>query len=325
MKALVQYKPGGELIFEDIEKPKVGKGEVLVKMSFSPINPSDLSFLSGTYAEHPVYPSVAGIEGSGVVVEAGSGILPKMRMGKRVSCSKKTGKQGAWAEYMLTSGTNVVPISSQISLESAASLLVNPLTAVAFVDIAMRKKHKAIFNNAAGGALGKMLISLCKLHNIKLISTVRTESQVAALMSQGAEYVINTSDRDYKIQLANLIQKLNPTLFFDAIGGDEFLNIVEFAPKNSLVMPYANLSESNSYFNPRALLQKNIKIEGFFLGNYNHEMGIIKVLKNISIVKSLINNNLKSNIYKIVKPEQAAEAIEFYKGNMSNGKILISF
>lgn len=41
-----------------------------------------------------------------------------------------------------------------------ATLIVNPLTALAFFDIVKRGSHTAIVNNAAASALGRMIIRL---------------------------------------------------------------------------------------------------------------------------------------------------------------------
>lgn len=324
MKALVQLEAGGELILQDIPIPTPGKGEVLVKMDFAQINPSDLSFLNGSYAEKPEYPAVPGIEGSGTVVKSGGGFIPRIRLGKKVSCTKKAGNTGSWAEYMVTNATNVIPLG-YISSEQGAGLIVNPLTAIAFMDIAKRGGHKAIFNNAAGGALGMMLVRLCKSANINLISIVRTEKQKEIMQSGGAKNVLNSSTTDYLDDLNTVVEKLSPTLFLDAIGGEQTKIIIDIAPENSVIMPYANLSESDSYFNSRALLQKKIKIDGFFLGQYSHDAGLIKVMKNISRVKKLINTSLKSEIRAIIKPEEASKAIIDYSNQMSGGKILIDF
>ena len=52
--------------------PKLVSGEVLIKVLASPINPSDVFFMKGMYHKWDVfplkYPTVAGWEGSGVVV-----------------------------------------------------------------------------------------------------------------------------------------------------------------------------------------------------------------------------------------------------------------
>jgi len=58
--------------------PAPGQDEVLIKVEFSPINPSDLYSIQGTYRPTP---HVLGIEGSGTVVRSGGGDLADSLVG----------------------------------------------------------------------------------------------------------------------------------------------------------------------------------------------------------------------------------------------------
>jgi NADPH:quinone reductase-like Zn-dependent oxidoreductase len=323
MMAVIQKESGGELFYEETPVPLPGKGEVLVKMEYAPVNPSDLSFLQGSYAEKPSYPAIPGIEGSGTVVMAGKGILPFMRKGKRVACTSTHGKGGSWAEYMVTSAMNVIPVGNDISFEQAATLIVNPLTALSFMDIIKKHKHKAVANNGAGGALGKMLVRLCKNENIKLISIVRSEESAVKLKESGAETVIIQNKDDFEEQLRKHFDNLKPTLIFDAVGGEQTKLLVEYSPAGSTIMPYANLSEQDSVFNPRTLLQQDKIIKGFFLGSHTSQQSLPKVLKNIKTAQKLIGSVLNTNISKIYNAEEANRAIADYSNNQSKGKVLI--
>ncbi len=67
----IAYKDHGEpldVLFErkmDLQTP--GKNEVLVNFRASPINPSDINAIQGTYPLKPKLPGVAGNEGAGYV------------------------------------------------------------------------------------------------------------------------------------------------------------------------------------------------------------------------------------------------------------------
>ena len=52
--------------------PRPGPGQVLVKIAASPINPSDIAFIHGSYGFKSAPPVVPGGEGAGTVVAAGS-------------------------------------------------------------------------------------------------------------------------------------------------------------------------------------------------------------------------------------------------------------
>ena len=107
MQAVLLEQPGGPLTVGQIPVPQAGPGQVLIRMVASPINPSDLGFLKGSYGFQRPFPIVPGLEGSGTVVAAGSGLLPRLLIGKRVACSAATG--GAWAEYLVTPASSCFP------------------------------------------------------------------------------------------------------------------------------------------------------------------------------------------------------------------------
>jgi len=323
MRAVVQSKIGSKLEIKEVDTPTPKKGQVLVKMHYASINPSDLSLLQGTFKNKPNFPIIPGIEGSGIVVASGDGILPKLRMNKRVSCTSTEGMGGSWAEYMLTSAMHVVPIRKNIGLEQASSLIVNPLTAIAFMNIVKSKKQSAMLNNAAGGALGKMIVSLAKIEDIDLISIVRTDKQKLALEDYGAEYVLNSTDVNYHSELEALAHKLNCKLYFDAIGGESTDAFINTSPEGSNVYLYANLAEEKSCFNPRTLLQQEKTIQGFFLGNYSANQSLFKTLGAIKKAQNLIHKELKTEFNEIFKLKDINKAIEMYSNNMSAGKVLL--
>lgn len=96
MKALVLHGPN-DLRFEELPKPEnLQKGQVLVKMAYAPINPSDLAFLTGNYGIKKEYPVVPGLEGSGTVVSSGGGLYANYLKGKNVACVAGN-QHGTWA------------------------------------------------------------------------------------------------------------------------------------------------------------------------------------------------------------------------------------
>jgi NADPH:quinone reductase len=89
MEALQLERYGGPLVVRRIPVPRPGRGEVLIRLAAAPINPSDLGFLAGSYAAQRPLPAVPGFEGSGTVVAAGPGLLPRLLAGRRVSRSPR--------------------------------------------------------------------------------------------------------------------------------------------------------------------------------------------------------------------------------------------
>src|SRR5919204_5217276 len=78
MKAIVFDRfgdPAEVLQVRDLPVPEPGRGQVRVRMIYSPINPSDLMVVRGQYGRLPDLPATPGFEGVGVVESGGGGLL----------------------------------------------------------------------------------------------------------------------------------------------------------------------------------------------------------------------------------------------------------
>jgi len=250
-------------------------------------------------------------------------LLPKLWLGKRVACS--TGDNGGtWAEYMVTPAAKCFPLNSRVSDEQGSMSLVNPLTALAFFDIAEKDNHKAIINNAAASALGRMVEMLGGKKKIPVINIVRNPKQVELLKSTGSKYVLDSSENSFLKNLGSMSKELNATLLFDSVCSREFPNIIDVLPANSSVIIYGNLTgEEHIKVNPRTLIANNITISAFYLGNKAKENGIFKNMLNLREVGKLMSTDLKIKIQGRYPLEKAQEALDTYLNNMSGGKVLL--
>jgi len=329
MTAVFVNPENGHLYPKKVDVPVPKKGEVLIKMLAAPINPSDLAKMREITAVE-AQDFIPGIEGCGVVIKAGKGLLPGFFMGKRVACSAKYRTSGTWAEYMVTNAASCVPLSQKISMEQGSMLFVNPMTALAFFDLYRKTpnpsgKTRGIINTAAASALGQMIIRLGKQQNISVISVVRRDEQVEMLKNCGAEFVFNSANPDFEIQLKELAHRLNATIIFDAVGGDMPQKLLSAAPKGSSLFIYGRLSGDACEILPGELIFTGNQIKGFWLTHWLHEKGMIRSILTIRKVQSLIGNELGTTIHQQFPPEKISEAIETYTNNMSKGKVLLEF
>ncbi len=154
-----------------------------------------------------------GNEGAGTIIAAG--IDAKALEGKRVAMIG-----GAmFADYRKIGIRDVVPLPQGASAADGASMFVNPLTALGFVETARSEGHKAIIHTAAASNLGQMLLKICLADGIPLIAIVRSPQQVDLLRSLGATHVLNSKDEDFLSHLTDAIAQTGATIAFDAIGG----------------------------------------------------------------------------------------------------------
>lgn len=324
MQAVFLEREGGPLVVREVPVPVPGNGEVLIKIKAAPINPSDLARIRNAPSEYDLATFIPGLEGCGTVVAGGKGMLPKIWMGKRVACSAVFPTSGTWAEYLVTHAGNCFPLKKEISDEQGSMSLVNPLTALGFIEIAKENNNKAIINNAAASALGRMVELLANKENIPLINIVRNSGQADLLKKGGSKYVLDSSDPAFIENIRLLSDKLNATLLFDSVCSRQLEKIIDVLPAKSSVIIYGNLSgEEQIMINPRALIAKDIRISGFYLGNRSKENGIIKNMKNLMKVGLLMSSDMRIKIQGSFPLSKAQEAVDTYLSNMTEGKVVL--
>ncbi len=303
--------------------PRPGPDEVLVKVAATPINPSDLSFLDGLYGFKKPTPVVPGFEGSGTVIAAGSGMMGRYLKGKRVACVSQEQGEGVWAEYMVTTASLALPLHSSVKFEQGAMSVVNPLTAMAFLTLAKKGRHRSIVLTAAASALGQMVNRLCKKEGIQIINIVRREAQMELLKKQGAEIVLNSSDADFPPLLHDVCQKYQSRLAFDGVSGSLTNQVLEAMPPNSKLIVYGGLTYEPVQAEPGHLIFKGKSIEGFWLSTWLGEKNFLQSLTIWRQAQKLLSTDLKSEIRKQFPLSEVQNAIREYQSQMTGGKFLL--
>ena len=321
MQAVVVDEKSGGLAVREISVPRQNPGQVLIRMAAAPINPSDIGFTKGSYSVQKADRVVPGFEGSGIVVAAGSGIFPRLMVGRRVVCSTPSG--GTWAEYLVVSAGKCFPLSKNLSFEAGSMLIVNPLTAVAFFEIAKRGKHKAMINHAAAGALGQMILRMGQSRHIPVIHIVRREAQVELLRSMGAEHILNSTDADFDEKLHYISHQLKATLILDPVGGEQTLRLLNAGPSHSTALVYGSLSGVKNDPAAQTLTDSTKHIEGFYLPDWLRTKNILQVLWKLRQVQRLAANELHTNVQGRFPLAQIQEALELYQANPTAGKVLL--
>ncbi len=322
---LTDYKGSSNLNIERIPVPKPGPGQVLVRMAYAAVNPSDLGFIRGLYGFKKNLPAVAGFEGSGTIVAAGSGLIPTLLCGRRVACAAASPniQGGTWAEYLVTDAKSCVPIQKHISLQEAACMLVNPFTAWALMQIARQNGHQAILQSAAASALGQMIIKLGQHLSIETINIVRRDEQIEMLRKLGAKHVLNSNDENFTVKLREICHDLPVSLGFDAVAGDLSSQMLHAMPDNSRLLVYGALSERPCRVNYDSLIFKGQSVQGFWLSRWFEKMNIFTLLLHANKVQRLLATDLQTVIHKQIVLEDILSEIVLYSKQMTSGKLLV--
>jgi NADPH:quinone reductase-like Zn-dependent oxidoreductase len=323
MKALLLHNFGepARIEFAECPSPKPGLDEVLIKITASPINPSDLVLLAGLNPIKRALPCVPGFEGSGKVIASGGGIWADSLVGRNVACRAKPAGGGAWAEFMVTDASRCIPLNDDISVEDASMLLVNPLTAWALIDSAITHRHQAAIQTAAAGALGKMILRLAHARQFSLINVVRRKEQKKALEDLGAQHILICEDPDFEPNLKELCAKLSATVCFEAVAGDLANKVLRAMPNHSELWSYGGLSNQALEIDPMSLIYEDKYVRGFWGPQtlYNSPQ---KLNQAVGEIQDNISSIFKTDIKGRFQLKEFHDALRLYKKAMGSGKMI---
>jgi L-iditol 2-dehydrogenase len=201
---------------EKVPIPRVGEGEVLVKVQVALTCGTDVKvYQRGYHARMIVPPALFGHELAGIIEEVGPGVRG-FKKGMRVValnsapcqmcfyCSKHQENlcedllfnNGAYAEYIKIPRriveSNMLAIPNNVSFEEAA--MAEPLACV------LRGLHETnveIGDTAVvigGGPIGLMFVQVAKLTGCNVIAVVKRDSQVTAAKRFGADDIVQIGD-----------------------------------------------------------------------------------------------------------------------------------
>lgn len=212
-------KPSEVLKIQDVERPTVAPGHVLVKVETATVNINEIDSIYGRYASMPHQPPfVPGFEVTGRVIEAGEGA--EDFDGKRVIGMPREGK-GGYAEYAVLPTTMAFVVPDDLDVKIAAGMFW-PFH-LAYLGLFTRGKlergETALIHAAAGG-LGSAALQLAVHAGARVIATAGSDEKLALCRELGADVTINYREEDFVEKTLDATDGEGVDLALDSLGGD---------------------------------------------------------------------------------------------------------
>ncbi|NGP45235.1 NADP-dependent oxidoreductase [Bacillaceae bacterium SIJ1] len=217
MKAVVIEQYGGkeQLVERDIEKPVPGKGQVLVEVKATSVNPIDWKVREG-YLQSMMdweFPIILGWDVAGFVKEVGEGV-DEWKPGDEVFARPQTTRFGTYAEFTVVDAHLLAQLPQHVSMTEAAAVPLAGLTAwQGMFDHAALKEGEKILIHAGAGGVGHLAIQLAKAKGAYVITTCSAKN-ASFVRELGADEVIDYKTTDFS-EVVNDVD-----VVFDTVGGE---------------------------------------------------------------------------------------------------------
>ncbi|GLC25249.1 zinc-dependent alcohol dehydrogenase family protein [Roseisolibacter agri] len=247
------------------DPPAPGAGEVLVELVASPINPSDLLTIAGSYGVKPPLPAVPGYEGVGAVTVIGEGVT-HLKVGDRVLLLTAP---GTWRERVVLKAASLFPLPPGDDLQ-LAMLGANPPTAVLLLEkFVSLTPGDWVIQNAANSGVGAAVVAVARARGVRTVNVVRRESAVEDVRALGADVVVvDGPDLATRVHAAMQAAGGDPArlrLALDAVAGRGTRALMRCLAHGGTVVNYGGLSGEPIALDPRDLIFHETTLRGFWL------------------------------------------------------------
>jgi NADPH:quinone reductase-like Zn-dependent oxidoreductase len=227
MKALFFARPTGpdNLVYGDLPEPQIEEPtDIIVQVRTTAMNRLDLFRKVGSHGSSPVtFPSVAGMEYAGEVVEVGAAV-GRLQPGDRVL---GTGQQ-TFAEYTRykeprdprRQGNSLLKMPDWLTFEEAAAIPISFCMAWHMLHCTGRvQPGEDVLIMAAGSGTGSCGIQLAKAAGARVITTASSDEKLEKARQLGADAVINyRTQPEFAERVRTLTAGQGVDLVFEHVG-----------------------------------------------------------------------------------------------------------
>jgi len=253
VKAIRVHETGGpeKLIYEDVELPPPGPGEVRVRHTAIGLNFIDVYFRTGLYPT-PL-PAIPGGEGAGVVVSVGPGVTG-FAPGERVAYAAGP---GSYADERNVGAAVLLKLPDDISDETAAAMMLKGLTS----QYLLRRTYKVkagdtVLIHAAAGGVGLIACQWAKHLGATVIGTVGSKDKVELAKANGCDHVIDYRNEDFVARVAEITGGKKCDVVYDGVGKATFPASLDCLKPFGMFVSFGNASGPVDAFPMTLLMQK---------------------------------------------------------------------
>ena len=254
-KAVRIHEIGGPevLRWEDVDVGSPGPGQARLRQTAIGVNYIDIYHRSGLYPL-PTLPAIIGMEGAGIVEEAGEGVTD-VSPGQRVAYAGLP--PGAYAEQRLMPADRLVLLPDSIEDKQAAGMMLRGMTAQYLLRRTYRvQAGDAILVHAAAGGVGSILCQWAKHLGAMVIGTAGSDDKAAIAKSNGCDHTIVYSREDFARRVREITGGAGVAVVYDGVGKATFAGSLDCLRPLGMLVSYGNASGPLPPFDPSILSQK---------------------------------------------------------------------
>ena len=320
MKAIRVEEVGGPEVLEytDAPDPTPGPGEVVVEVAAAGLNFIDTYHRTGLY-EVPL-PFTPGGEGSGRVIGLGPDVSG-IAVGDKVGWS---GGLGSYAGRIVRPADDLIPVPDHVSLETAAALFIQGLTAHYLATDTYRLEPGSVcLIHAGAGGVGLLLTQIARVKGATVVTTVGSEEKAELSKEAGASEVILYRDVDFATELERRLGPRPIDVVYDGVGAATFERGLDVLRPRGMMVTFGNASGPVPEIAPLVLSRKgSLFLTRPTLADYTSDRDE-RLGRTSDLFQWLTEGKLEVRIGAEYPLSDAADAHRALEGRKTTGKVLL--
>jgi NADPH2:quinone reductase len=313
-----------ELRVAEVEPPRHGHGEVLIRIARAGINFIDVYMRNGSYARSHTYktplPMVIGMEGAGTVAALGAGVT-ELAVGDTVAyCLSR----GSYAEYATVPAWRVSKVPGGVPLSIATALMLQGCTAHYLTHSAFPlAPGQTCLIHAGAGGVGQLVIQLAKLRGARVLTTVGSPDKAEIAKARGADACILYREQDFREEVMRLTDGRGVDVVYDSVGKDTIHRSIRSLRRRGVCILFGGSSGQVASVEPLELAEAgSVFFTRPHLADYTASADEIRG-RTAELFKAWSDGKLKVTIDREIPLADAAEAHRILEGRGTRGKLLL--
>ena len=321
MKSIKVTNTGGPevLELEEITLDKPGDDEVQIEHVSIGLNYIDTYHRSGLYPLQ--LPTGIGLEAAGIIKEIGSKVS-NFSVGDKVAYA--AAPLGSYSTHRNYPSKNIVKVPDNIDLEIISSAMTKGMTTFYLLHKTyVPKKGETVLFHAAAGGVGQFFCQWAKSLGLKVIGTVGSQEKIEIAKKYGCDEVINYSKEDFAKKVMELTDGKGVSVVYDGVGKSTYDKSIECLKLRGTMVSFGNASGA---LDP-IIVSKSLQPKGIYfvrpaMNQYFTNSEEIHEAANM-LFKQISSGNVKIEIYKKYKLEDAVQAHKDLEGRKITGPAVI--
>ena len=322
MKAIL-VDENRNLVWSDVDYPKMNDDEVIVKIYAAALNRADLLQRAGKYPSPAGCPEWMGLEIAGVIEEVGRAVT-EWKKGDRV-CALLGG--GGYAEYVAVKYDMLMPIPKGLSMVEAAAL--PEAYATSYLNLFIEghlENGQTAFIPAGASGLASVAIPMAKAFGARVITSVLSDEIAEKIKSLGADVIINSKTQSVEEILKKEEENGTPvSVSMDCLSGETLGKSLPYMARGGYWIVISTLAGVETNIQLRPLLTKGLHLVGSMLRNRTPEFKAYILSELVKKVWPKIEDgSIKPSIYKVLPITEAEAAHAILERGENIGKVVLT-